>query len=318
MQFKIAREVKQLDRSQQQQLDTLTTPTRKRKAEDDLASNTSRELYSSYYRDKCAKTARHNRANHATCPSEQLDSPFAQGAFRWCAKGTYTEGERKGESCVIKWFKDKSNLSEEFFKDDIDAVDKALELIRQFNAAGITGKTVRLNIPTVWTWCSGRRIGQKNLCEPFIENCKDPASALPSRSKPIRVCSLAPRLFVPAGCLGSLGVRCCTRAQLPRRHKVQFKHGMDERPGDSAVVGGQRPPRLVGANAGPLALLVPHQWWRPAALRPPGWDSARRHRDHPDRPGRQLPRQEVRSNRPRRQGDLNLLRQCKLLSALID
>ena len=47
-------------------------------------------------------------------------------------------------------------------------MDKALELIKQFNAAGITGKTVRLNISTVWTWCGGKWIGRKNLYEPSI------------------------------------------------------------------------------------------------------------------------------------------------------
>ena len=123
----------------------------------------------------------------------------------------------------------------------------------------------------------------------------------------VPLAGVAPRLFVPEWHLNSLGAQCCTRAYFPHRHKVQLEHRMDERPGDSAMVGGQRPPRLVGANAGHLALLVPHQRWRPAALLPLGRNPARRHRGHPDQPG-----QEVRSNRPRRQGNLNLLRPTRI------
>ena len=39
-----------------------------------------------------------------------------------------------------------------FFKEDIKASDKALELIQQFNGAGIVDSIVQMNAPEVWAF----------------------------------------------------------------------------------------------------------------------------------------------------------------------
>jgi hypothetical protein len=88
------------------------------------------------------------------------------------AKGVYEIGERSGEPCVCKWFKSGTTLEEEFFADDIKAVDRALKLIEQFNAADLVDKVITLNIPEVWTFDSDSPLmgDTKVLQEPFIAN----------------------------------------------------------------------------------------------------------------------------------------------------
>ena len=56
-------------------------------------------------------TERENLSNNAEFRNYDLDHPFAKGGFRWVAKGRYTEGRRKGEECVAKWFKSGIVLS---------------------------------------------------------------------------------------------------------------------------------------------------------------------------------------------------------------
>eukprot|EP00961_Rhodomonas_salina_P135874 1827896-Rhodomonas_salina.1 len=118
------------------------------------------------------QTARNNDATRATFLSDELLNPFAQGAFRWVAEGTYTEGNRAGEPCVCKWFKTGSVFEEEFFASDIHAVQKAEQIITKFNNAGFIDKTILLNIPEVWTFDedSGDWAGQKVLQEPMIDD----------------------------------------------------------------------------------------------------------------------------------------------------
>lgn len=116
-------------------------------------------------------TARRNDASRAEYQTYDLDNPFAQGTFRWVAKGTYTEGEREGQASVCKWFKTGSVFEEEFFQTDIKAVDKALHLVEEWNSQQFVDNLIRVNIPAVWTFdgdCS--RTGQKILSEPYIEN----------------------------------------------------------------------------------------------------------------------------------------------------
>jgi hypothetical protein len=51
------------------------------------------------------------------------DDAFAEGAYRWVAKGRYTKGRRRGKMCVRKWFKRSfDSLEESFFEQDIQAV----------------------------------------------------------------------------------------------------------------------------------------------------------------------------------------------------
>lgn len=116
--------------------------------------------------------ARRINAHSAEFSTDALMAPFAQGSFRWVARGRYTAGSRAGEPCVGKWFKSGTVFSEEFFRSDIKAVDKALEIVTKFNAAGLVDMVVRVNIPEVWKFTegSGRWAGSMILQEPFIKN----------------------------------------------------------------------------------------------------------------------------------------------------
>ncbi|THC87548.1 hypothetical protein EYZ11_013006 [Aspergillus tanneri] len=94
-------------------------------------------------------------------------------AFRWVAKGSYTSGPRKGEACVVKWFKTGAVFSNDYFTLDIKAVDKALEIVNRFNQLNIINKVVKINVPEVWYFTDKSNdewAGQRHLCEPFIKN----------------------------------------------------------------------------------------------------------------------------------------------------
>lgn len=118
-------------------------------------------------------SGRYNKSGTATFPLSALREPFAQGAFRWVAKGTYTSGPRHGQACVVKWFKSGAVFEEDYFTLDIKAADKALEIVNKFNELNIVNKTVKFNVPAVWTFnnnCREGWAGQRLLCEPFIRN----------------------------------------------------------------------------------------------------------------------------------------------------
>lgn len=117
-------------------------------------------------------SGRYNNSNRAEFSNDALDNPFAAGAFRWVAKGRYTHGNRAGQAAVTKWFKTGSVFEEDFFTLDIKAVDKALEIVNRFNQLNIVNKTVKINVPQVWTFekNSGEWSGVKSLVEPFIQN----------------------------------------------------------------------------------------------------------------------------------------------------
>ena len=116
-------------------------------------------------------TARRNNAHRASFTSYSLDNPFAEGAFRWVAKGKYTHGERAGQPCVCKWFKTGSVVESHFYASDIEASKKAVELISQWNEEGVISKVIQVNLPQVWTFEEDSDwAGQKVLQEPFILN----------------------------------------------------------------------------------------------------------------------------------------------------
>lgn len=121
---------------------------------------------------RASQTARRNNSTRATFQSYDLDHPFAEGGFRWVAKGTYTEGARAGEPCVCKWFKSGHVDEESFFDLDIKAMDKAHDLVKEWNGKHMIDKIVMVNIPEVWTFDqqSGSLCGKKVLQEPFINN----------------------------------------------------------------------------------------------------------------------------------------------------
>ncbi len=101
-----------------------------------------------------------------------MEHPFAEGNLRYVARGIYTSGKRRNQECVIKWFKTGHVESNTFFKYDIRAVDKALEIISEFNNAEVLDQHIRLNIPDVWVFGddSGYLAGKKVLVEPYIED----------------------------------------------------------------------------------------------------------------------------------------------------
>lgn len=117
-----------------------------------------------------ALTARRNNASSATFEQYELDHPFAQGAFRWVAKGTYTVGHRQGEPCVCKWFKTGGVMESHFYDSDLEASNEAIRLITKWNAKHFIDRMVQVNLPEVWTFVSGQWDGRKVLQEPFISN----------------------------------------------------------------------------------------------------------------------------------------------------
>lgn len=122
---------------------------------------------------RLAQTPRRNSANQAFFSLTALNSPYSEGTFRWVSKGTYIQGRRNGQPCVCKWFKSGSVFEDEFFSLDIQAIDKALEIITSWNSQEIIEKLIQVNVPEIWTFEKSSNenwSGAKVLQEPFIEN----------------------------------------------------------------------------------------------------------------------------------------------------
>lgn len=122
---------------------------------------------------RAAQTARRNNSTNASFTTYDLKNPFAEGGFRWVAKGTYTLGARAGELCVCKWFKTGHVEEASFFDLDIKAMEKAHELVKEWNSRRMIDKLVKVNIPEVWEfeYNYGSPVsGKKVLQEPFIQS----------------------------------------------------------------------------------------------------------------------------------------------------
>lgn len=111
--------------------------------------------------------ARRNLATGARVCDGQLERPFARGTTRRAAKGIYTSGTRRGQYCVVKWPLSGHTSCSNRFHHDLEIVDRALEIINEFNAARVIAEPIRLNIPEVWNIDDC-----KVLIEPFIENMR--------------------------------------------------------------------------------------------------------------------------------------------------
>ena len=118
------------------------------------------------------QTARRNNATGAQFMHAALAHPFAEGGFRWVAKGTYTNGVRSGEPCVCKWFKSGHVDQSSFFDLDIKAMDKAHDLVKEWNNRNLINKLVKVNIPEVWVFTARHLLGKKVLQEPSLTTIK--------------------------------------------------------------------------------------------------------------------------------------------------
>lgn len=100
------------------------------------------------------------RTNNATKIEICVSSYNEEGSAKYCSYGKYTGGERTGQRCVAKWYKDGGD----HFENDLYAVEKTKNIITQWNEAFGDDFKVRINIPQQWT------IGGKQcLVEPFIQ-----------------------------------------------------------------------------------------------------------------------------------------------------
>lgn len=117
-------------------------------------------------------SGRYNTSISSTFTDDALKNPFAQGAFRYVAKGKYTSGPRNGQACVTKWLKTGVVFEEDYFTLDVKAVDKALDIVNQFNDMNMVNKEIKVNVPEIWTFdeAAGEWAGSRNLNEPFIQN----------------------------------------------------------------------------------------------------------------------------------------------------
>ena len=106
------------------------------------------------------------RMNHGT--RANFDHyPFEEGTFRLVYRGVYTGGARTGQKCVKKIFKNRTDLNEDFYSRDLDAVEKTLKILVQWNQSGIINKSIRLNKPEIWDCPESS--DKKCMVEPFIE-----------------------------------------------------------------------------------------------------------------------------------------------------
>jgi len=97
-----------------------------------------------------------------------LGTVYARGAFKDVYLGTYTSGDRKGESCVHKFFRDRAVFEDEYFAADVKVVQKAIQIVSAWNDLGVINKDILVNEATVWVVQNGERVDQKCLVEPHI------------------------------------------------------------------------------------------------------------------------------------------------------
>jgi len=99
--------------------------------------------------------------------AEYIPQAQWEGTCRYVAKGQYT-GQRKGDPCVVKWFKTGAVFEETFWTKDLKAVEKAAEILEAWNLYAPSEQVVaRINRPGVW---QKEYDGQKVLVEPFLCN----------------------------------------------------------------------------------------------------------------------------------------------------
>lgn len=111
-------------------------------------------------------TARTNKAT--TRCTIRKNKVFAFGSFRKVYLGTYTGGDRTGQTCVAKYFRNEyAHLEDDYFERDLNAVRKTLKIVTQWNQNDFISKVIRVNVPQVW---QDSQSGSKFLLEPYIED----------------------------------------------------------------------------------------------------------------------------------------------------
>lgn len=99
------------------------------------------------------------------------DISFSRRCFQKCVQRYYTKGERTGEKCVPKEFKTGATFEESYFQHELAVVEKAMEIVSQYNSEKLINRTIYVNQPAIWTYLPGTAYeGQKTLTEPMIDS----------------------------------------------------------------------------------------------------------------------------------------------------
>lgn len=91
--------------------------------------------------------------------------------FRLSTRGSYTSGDRAGQLCVLKWFKQHGVWDSAYYDGHLRGVEKAQEFVRAFNKLRLSDKTIYMNTPSMWmvpTVMASLMQGQCVLVEPMI------------------------------------------------------------------------------------------------------------------------------------------------------
>jgi hypothetical protein len=111
------------------------------------------------------------RLNHSERGTAETSVLYASGAFKNVYKGKYKDGERAGQECVSKVFKERGALEQQYFDAELAVVAKAMQIIDRFNKDRIIDKPIWLNQPELWQFSPGGKCGsQLCLVEPLIAN----------------------------------------------------------------------------------------------------------------------------------------------------
>jgi hypothetical protein len=110
----------------------------------------------------------HVRVNGGSCATLESRYPFAKGSFKHCFEAKYDDGDRRGQTLVVKEFLTGSVTEDYFYLEEMNIVRDTEEIVRAFNMSGVLGrnKTVKVNRPDIATHF---RSGRKYLVEPHIE-----------------------------------------------------------------------------------------------------------------------------------------------------
>lgn len=129
----------------------------------------------------------------ASFRAEDISRPFAQGSFRFAAKGTFVggPGDVSGVADAVgKWFKNACmQNTDEHYLMDLKTSQKAIELVSAWNdlarsdrhffkriddlrpACARPASIIQVIEPQLWKWApSSRLAGQSLIIEPFLPN----------------------------------------------------------------------------------------------------------------------------------------------------